>query len=234
MYKKIAALLFLMVLGTNLSAQDINKNDASGKRHGQWKGAYETSKKPRYEGTFDHGKELGTFKFYADDAKSSLMATRTFEADGSCYTIFYDPDENKVSEGREVDHLQEGEWKYYHHKSKSLMSTEKYSKGKLTGMRKVFFKDGTIAEETIYVNGLKDGIYKKYNEKGKVLEEAIFSNGNYNGKATYRDVGGNIVSQGVYTDGLKTGIWKYYKNGVVVKQVNMSTQRMLPVKKASN
>ena len=159
MHKKLVTLLFLIALSTNLAAQDSNKNDAAGKRHGQWKGTYETSKKPRYEGTFDHGKEMGTFKFYADDAKSTLMATRVFEADGSCYTTFLDPDGNKVSEGREVNHLQEGEWKYYHHKSKAVMSTEHYIKGKLTGIRKVFFKNGAIAEEACTLVMLGTGQY---------------------------------------------------------------------------
>jgi len=234
MHKKLATLLFLIAFGTSLTAQEINKNDAAGKRHGQWKGTYETSKKPRYEGAFDHGKETGTFKFYADDAKSSLMATRVFDADGSCYTTFIDPEGNKVSEGREVNHLQEGEWKYYHNKSKAIMSTERYIKGKLTGIRKVFFKNGAIAEEITYVNGVKEGIYKKYNEKGKVLEDALYSKDNYNGQATYRDFEGNIVSQGIYTNGLKSGIWKFYKNGAVVKQVDMSAERKLPAKKATN
>lgn len=234
MLRKLLTLLFLITLHIGLHAQDINKIDTEGKRHGQWKGVYEGSKKPRYEGTFDHGKETGTFKFFADDEKSTLMATRIFDANGSCYTTFLDTEGNKVSEGREVNHLQEGEWKYYHHKSKAVMSTERYIKGKLTGIRKVFFKNGIIAEEITYVNGVKDGIYKKYNEKGKILEEALYSKNNYNGQATYRDVSGTIVSQGVYTDGLKTGIWKYFKNGAVVKQVNMSAERKLPAKKATN
>jgi antitoxin component YwqK of YwqJK toxin-antitoxin module len=234
MRKKFAILLCFLALSSTLFAQDINKNDAAGKRHGQWKGTYDATKKPRYEGTFDHGKETGTFKFFADDAKSTLMATRVFDADGSCYTTFLDPEGNKVSEGREVNRLQEGEWKYYHHKSKAIMSTERYIKGKLTGLRKVFFKNGAIAEEITYVNGVKEGIYKKYNEKGKVLEDALFSKDNYNGQATYRDVGGNIVSQGIYTDGLKTGVWKFYKNGAVVKQVDMSAERKLPSKKSTN
>ena len=29
------------------------------KKHGIWKGVYEESKRPRYEGTFEHGKEIG-------------------------------------------------------------------------------------------------------------------------------------------------------------------------------
>ncbi|MXN90414.1 hypothetical protein GR160_04175 [Flavobacterium sp. Sd200] len=234
MHKKLVTLLCLLTFSASSIAQDINKNDASGKRHGLWKGTYEKSKKPRYEGTFEHGKETGTFKFFSDDARSSLMATRTFDADGSCYTVFLDPDGNKVSEGREVNKLQEGEWKYYHNKSKAVMATERYIKGKMTGIRKVFFKNGTINEEITYVNGLKEGIYKKYNEKGIVLEESLYKNDLYNGQATYRDFQGNIVSQGSYSNGLKSGIWKFYKNGKVFKEEDMSADRKLPAKKTTN
>lgn len=233
MHKKLVTLLILMALSTNLTAQDINKKDAAGKRHGLWKGFYEGTKKPRYEGTFDHGKETGTFKFFTDDEKSTLMATRVFDADGSCYTSFFDPEGNKVSEGREVNHLQEGEWKYYHNKSKAVMATERYIKGKLTGLRRVFFKNGAINEEITYVNGVKEGIYKKYSEKGTVLEESLYKNNNYNGLAIYRDFNGKVASQGIYTDGLKTGIWKFYKDGKL-KEEDMSAERKLPAKKATN
>ena len=214
-----------------MMAQDVNKKDSSGKRHGVWKGIYDTSKKPRFEGTFNHGTETGTFRFFADDEKSSLMATRAFDKDGSCYTIFLDPAGNKVSEGREVNHLQEGEWKYYHRNSKAVMSVEKYKEGKLDGLRKVFYDKGAIAEETNYINGVKDGVYKKYTEKGIVLEEALYKNDNYNGPATYRDESGKVVSQGNYTDGLKTGIWKFYADGKLTKEQNMSAKRKSGTKK---
>ncbi|RYF99451.1 MAG: hypothetical protein EOO02_16880, partial [Chitinophagaceae bacterium] len=42
-------------------------------------------------------------------------------------------------------------------------------KGKLNGVKKVFYKNGKIAEETTYVNGIKNGPYKKYSEKGDIL-----------------------------------------------------------------
>jgi len=231
MEKRFITFLFLLAVSTGMMAQALNKHDNDGKRHGAWKGIYEPSKKPRYEGTFSHGMETGTFKFFADDATSSLMATRKFEKDGSCYTIFIDPAGNKVSEGREVNRLQEGEWKYYHNNSKALMSIEKYKEGKLDGLRKVFYDKGAVAEETNYVVGVKDGAYKKYTEKGVVLEEATYKNGEFTGPAIYRDESGKVVSQGTYTDGLKTGVWKFYADGKLTKEQNMSAKRKSGTKK---
>src|SRR5690606_33934540 len=108
--KKLVLLVFLVSFGA--LAQDINKTDAAGKRHGLWKGTHEGSKRPRYEGTFDHGKEVGIFKFFDDTKAGTVIATRDFTAkDGSCYTTFFDQKGNKVSEGREFNRQREGEWK---------------------------------------------------------------------------------------------------------------------------
>ena len=236
MIKKISLIALLIFVNAVALAQDVNKNDAAGKRHGLWKGTYEKSKKPRYEGTFDHGKETGTFKFFEEDEKSTLKATRVFDKDGSCYTTFFDPKGNKVSEGREVNRLPEGEWKYYKHNSKALMSTERYIDGKLTGTRKVFYDKGAVAEEANYVNGIKEGPYKKYTEKGVVLEEVIYKNDNCHGTAIYRDADNNIVSQGQYKNGLKVGIWKFYEKGKPVKETNMdiSARKAAGRKKVAN
>ena len=64
--KIIAGLLLLNTFF--VVAQEVNKSDANGKKEGVWKGTYEVSKRPRYEGTFSHGKETGVFKFF-DDTK---------------------------------------------------------------------------------------------------------------------------------------------------------------------
>lgn len=222
--KKFALLLSATLITAAAFAQEGNKNDAAGKRHGAWSGTYEESKRKRYEGTFEHGKEKGTFKFYDDTADSNLMATRVFNADGSCYTTFFDPKGNKVSEGKEVNHKQEGEWKYYHYQSKAIMQVEYYKQGLLNGPRKVYFENGTLAEEESYVNGLKQGIYKKYTEKAVLLEESNYVKGKPEGRAVYYDNKGEIASEGIYAEGRKSGIWKFYKNGKVEKEEDMDAK----------
>ncbi|MFP5436249.1 MAG: hypothetical protein ACLGH8_00500 [Bacteroidia bacterium] len=202
-----------------------NQMDAQGKRHGQWKGMYEGTKHPRFEGTFNHGKETGTFKFYTNTDKPILKATRVFAADGSCLTTFFDEKGAKVSEGREVNHKQDGEWKYYHQGGGKIMAVEMYKDGKLNGFRKVFFTNGAVTEECNYVNGLKQGVYKKYNEKGVVLEESNFTDGVYNGPAVFRDDYGNKGSEGLYKNDLKVGVWKIYDGGKLIKEENMDAKK---------
>lgn len=212
----------LMVFLASVAAfgqNDVNKLDESGNKHGLWKGIYEESKRPRYEGTFEHGKETGMFTYYDDTKAKSVIATREFNPkDNSAYTIFYDQKKNKVSEGKVVNKIHEGQWKYYHLESKNIMTLENYTNGKLNGVRTVYYPKGEIAEETNYKDGIKDGPYKKYTEKGIVLEEVVFKNGEIDGIGIYRDPDGNIVSKGPYVNGLKKGIWEFYEKGKLVKK----------------
>ncbi|MEY2629979.1 MAG: hypothetical protein RLZZ469_876 [Bacteroidota bacterium] len=218
--------IFLFLLsGVVALAQDYNKLDENGRKHGLWKGFYEESKRLRYEGTFEHGKEVGLFKFFDDTKAATVIATREFNAnDNSCYTIFFNQKNNKVSEGKVVNKQFEGEWKYYHENSPQVMTLEYYTNGKLNGVRKVFYKSGVIAEETTYKDGVKEGLYKSYAENGIVLEESNFKNGLNDGMATYRTATNELSSQGVYKNGKKVGIWKILEKGKL-KDVNMDKQR---------
>ncbi len=215
------ALLVTFLISTALFAQNdnINKFDISGKRHGLWKGTFEETGRPRYEGTFNHGKETGVFKFFDDTKRGPVIATRDFSAnDGTSYTTFFDQQGNKVSEGKERGKLREGEWKIYHQGGKGVMSTEHYSNGKLNGVTKVFFPNGKLAEEAEYKNGIKHGIYKKYNEKGTVLEDTQYKDGKLHGQAYFYDKFGNLSSKGVFYNGYMDGYWEWYEDKKLVKK----------------
>ncbi|MBC8884478.1 hypothetical protein H9X57_17170 [Flavobacterium piscinae] len=181
--------LIIFLISSAIFAQDrINQLDANGNKHGIWKGYYEDTKNLKYEGEFKHGKEVGVFTFYDNTKVKKVVATRDFSAnDGSCYTIVFNG-KHKVSEGKLVNKVHEGEWKFYHLRSDTIMNLENYKNGKLHGIKKVFYNTGLIAEESNYINGIKDGPYKKVAENGIVLEESFFKNGQYHGQAIFREV----------------------------------------------
>lgn len=222
----------LLLVAQNIFSQETNKLDAKGLKDGLWKGIYETTKRPRYEGTFSHGKETGTFKFFDDTQAGTVIATRAFNPkDNSCYTIFYNQKSNKVSEGKVVNKIYEGEWKYYHEDLPSIMAREFYKNGKLNGKRTVYFKNNTIAEEVNYSNGLREGTYKNYTEKGVLLEESNYIKDEFHGAAIFRDPENNIVAEGKFKNGKKAGIWKFYEMGKLVSEENMSKQKKSQPKK---
>lgn len=215
---KIVFLIFSISL---FSQTDINKLDANGKKIGLWKGVYEDTKRPRYEGTFDHDKEVGLFKFFDNTKESNLIATREFNsADHSAYTIFYDVNKNKISEGKVINKLYEGLWVYYHKGSNVIMTSENYKNGKLNGTKTVNFKSGKVTEISNYKNGLLDGVYKKYGENGVVLEESYYENGELNGITTYRAPDGLVVAKGKFKKGIKVGIWQFFENGKLESEEN--------------
>lgn len=218
--KKLIFIAFL-VLANWVSAQDkLNQFDEQGLRHGFWKGVHEESKRPRYEGTFEHGKEVGTFKYFDDTKAGTLIATRDFsKADGSCYTIFFDQKGNKVSEGVVKNKLFEGQWKYYHQESKDIMTLENYKNGKLNGVRKVFYKANKLAEEINYTDGKKNGVAKTFAENGKQIDQHQYVNDMFEGIAIYFDGNGKKMYEGTYKNNVKVGMWKFYENDKVVKQV---------------
>ena len=88
----------------------------------------------RYEGQFDHGKEIGTFNFYKNiDGKAVLTATKVFNADNDVASYFFMlVMERKISEGKMRGHNHIGKWVIYHNKSDQVMTEELYNdKGKV-------------------------------------------------------------------------------------------------------
>lgn len=218
---QLIKIAFLLYSVTFFAQIEVNKFDANGKKVGLWKGVFEDTKRPRYEGTFDHDKEVGLFKFFDNTKASNLIATREFNTtDNSAYTIFYDVNKNKISEGKVLNKLYEGLWIYYHKSSKVIMTSENYKNGKLDGTKTIYFKSGKVAEISNYKNGILDGIYIKNDESGVALEESFYVNGELNGITIYRAPDGLVVANGKFRKGLKVGIWQFFENGKLESEDN--------------
>ncbi len=214
LYIILLSAIFAFTSGFSQNTPAPNKLDSNGKKHGQWSGFFDNKQVIKYEGTFNHGVETGTFTFYNDNPAHTVMATRDFSKQpNAAYTIFYDDLKNKVSEGNVVNRVYEGLWKYYHRNSKEIMTTENYKKGILNGKRIVFYKDGKVAEEATYVDGKRNGLYKKISGNGIVLEEANYQAGELQGPAVYKDPDGNVVAKGNYKNDQKWGTWQFFENG---------------------
>lgn len=214
------ALIPVFILG-----QELNQFDSEGERHGVWKKYFDGTKQLRYEGQFNHGKEVGLFKFYKlYNRKSYLTATKQFnEDDNIAEVIFLSIIKKKISEGKMNGKLYVGEWTYYHKNSSKIMTLENYNdKGILQGERKVFYDNEVMAELSNYVNGELEGQATYYGEDGTLIKEYLYKNGELHGLSKhYDDLTGDVLVEGMYKNGKKAGIWKYYNNGKVVKEKNM-------------
>lgn len=226
-------LLLFLGLATVLSAQDINQLDEKGERHGLWKKNFEKTDQPKYEGKFDHGQEIGTFKFYKlVEGKSKLSATREFLPDSDNINVkFFSSKGKLISEGMMKDKIYIGKWVYYQNKSKGILMTENYNdKGILEGEKLVYYENGKVAEKAIYVNGNIDGTSLWYSEKGIVLKEFTYKNGELHGIAKYYDSDGKMLAEGSYRNDKKYGTWKYYENGELKEEKDYTIYSKNPKK----
>ena len=226
--------LFLTVFLTAAQAQvTVNQFDEKGERHGLWKKNFDNTNQTRYEGTFEHGKEVGLFKFYKlDGNKSVLSATREFSPDSDDILVkFYSSKGKLISEGHMKNKLFVGKWVYYHNKSKAIMTTELYNdQGQLHGEKVVYYDNGQMAEQSNYVNGKLEGHSKIFSEKGIMIKEFSYSNDMLNGMSKYYNGDGQLLAEGAYRNDKKHGIWKYYTNGVLAEEKDFTVYSKNPKK----
>lgn len=218
--KKVIIIVLVFFTGVFYAQDKTNLLDDKGLRHGVWKGVFEQSKRPRYEGVFNHGEETGVFKYFDDTKAGTVIATRDFtKGKGNCYVTIFDQKGNKVSEGNLINKLHEGQWKFYHMESNNIMTLENYKADKLHGVKKVFYRSNTLAEETNYVNGLKNGISRTFSEKEVIIDFHTYKEDKLDGLATYYDGNGQKLYEGNYSKGLKIGTWKFFEKSKLIKEV---------------
>ena len=218
--KNVFLLIFVFVFGF-VSAQTINQLDAQGLRHGIWKKNYDNTKVLRYEGEFNHGKEIGVFKYYKNlDNKASLTATKQFnEKDNKAYVTFFTSNGKVISEGLMNGKLYIGEWKYYQKNSNKLLTLENYdNEGLLDGNRFVYYENGQMAEKQFYVHGKLEGSSVWYSDKNVVLKEFQYANGELHGVSKFYNPKGELILEGAYKRGKKDGVWKTYENGKLIEE----------------
>lgn len=222
---KTKVIILLLFMSSPIWSQTINLLDDNGKRHGIWKKNFEGTSQPRYEGEFDHGKEMGLFKFYKYlKKKSVLTATKQFNAiDNSAEVKFFASNGHTISEGKMIGKLYVGNWKYYHNDSDKIMTSESYdTSGLLQGLKLVFYDNGQMAERVNYVDGKLEGTSQWYSLKGVVLKSFIYENDELHGVAKHYNGKGELLAEGQYKRGKKAGVWKYYENGELTKEKDFS------------
>lgn len=213
--------LITLLFSVLITAQDINQFDDYGKRHGIWKKYFDDTTVLRYEGEFNHGKEIGLFKYYKNiDKQASLTATKQFNLeDNKAYVTFFASTGKVISEGLMNGKIYIGVWKYYQRRNDKLLTLENYDEqGNLDGDRFVYYENGQVAEKQFYKHGQLEGPSYWYSEKNIVLKEFHYVNGVLHGAAKFYSPKGELIIEGQYKNGKKHGIWKYYEKGVITEE----------------
>ena len=214
MNKFCILLLLFLISGSMVNAQKINQFDKNGKRHGTWKKTYENTNQVRYEGTFEHGKEVGEFKFYKPSSGAQPTAIKNFAKNNDTVAITYFTSKGKViSKGQMLHKKRTGLWTYYHQDGTSVMMKESYVDGLLEGSQITYFENGKKTEEANYKQNKKEGKRFVYAEKGHILKEFTYVNDKMQGPVKFYEPDGTISIEGTYKNDKKDGLWKYYENG---------------------
>ncbi|MGA8854771.1 MAG: aspartic peptidase [Christiangramia sp.] len=216
---KHCEILTLTLLFSVICNSQNNQLDANGARNGHWKVNFEGTSYPKFEGTFEHGTEVGEFKFYKKGFDEHPTAIMNFEeGKDSVQVIYYTQKGKPISQGKMVNKKREGKWIYFHQKSDSIMMTEDYKYDQLDGLQKTYFTNGQLAEKTNYVEGKKHGESLIYADNGQVTKRLHYKKGELDGPATYYTTEGVKTIEGTYKDGRKYGNWKYYSEGKLERE----------------
>ncbi len=201
---------------TTATAQEINQMDDAGKRHGIWQKTFEGTNQLRYEGQFDHGVEIGVFKFYCSECGKQPMVIKEYSGKKGLADVKYYTKKGKlVSEGKMLGKKRIGEWLYYQKRGNAVMTREFYTEGELNGVKTTYYPNGKITEELNFQNGLKEGANNYYSPEGVLLKKLQYRNDKLQGAAEYYDSNGNVSIKGQYLKGKKNGLWQYLKDGKV-------------------
>lgn len=228
----IFILCFTLIANLSVS-QDINQTNSQGERHGVWKKNFEGTEVLRYEGEFNQGQEVGTFKFYKNiDGQSVLTATRTYRPNSDLAAVkFYASTKHLISEGNMKGKIYVGKWVYYHNKSKAIMTEEFYNTlGELEGPKKTYYLSGQLAQVDNYSSGVLNGESRSYSEFGNLIKIYSYVNGELHGPAKIYDASGIIQMEGVYQKDRRHGIWKFYKNGTLESEKDFTRRSKNPRK----
>ena len=196
-----------------------NQFDQENRRHGTWKVDFEGTTNPKFEGKFDHGREVGIFKFYKKGYYDHPAAIMNFnDGKDSVQVTYYTQQGKPISEGKMLDKKREGKWIYFHQESDSIMMTERYKNDKLNGLQETFFTNGKLAEKTEYSNGEKNGESLIFADNGEITKKLTYKNGKLHGPAIYYNLNGEKIMEGHYQEGSKSGHWKYFKDGKLERE----------------
>ena len=222
--------LVIVFLSINFSfAQTaINQLDANGERDGVWR-KYYSNKRIRYQGKFNHGKEIGVFKYFSAASSDHPVVIKEYNPTNSLADVsFYSETGFLESKGKMNGKNREGKWLFYHEDGKTVMSEENYINGKLDGEYKTFYKSGKSTEVAHYKDGLLDSVYKKYSIKGHLYQHFTYKAGKLNGKVVYYSrKTGALTTRGAFKNNVRVGTWENYVGGELIstEQSNKKKER---------
>lgn len=98
-------------------------------------------------------------------------------------------------------------------------SNEPQCIGKMDGIQKWYYENGTLKSESTYKNDKIDGVYKEFYDNKQLKSVEFYINGIQSGKAEKYYKNGKLKQEADYKDDYPVGIEKeYYENGSIKRE----------------
>ena len=96
-----------------------------------------------------------------------------------------------------------------------------YVEGKIEGMRKWFYKDGSLGWEQPYIQGKAEGLQKIYYPSGAIKIEETYKDDLVEGLTKWYYESGKLYREVPNQNGFKNGVEKwYYENGTILQEIS--------------
>lgn len=212
---KLFSIITLMgLLSWGLAAQ-INQKDSQGRRHGEWRKKHPNGEL-RYEGTFDHGVPVDTFKYYFEEG--GLKTVNVFRGKtGNCKSYQYGEKEQLAAEGIYMNQKRDSVWTFYN-RDGDIIARESYKEGEKHGKSEAYHTNGKVAEVKHYQMGEKQGEWKRFFESGRPMAEGNYSNGILDGEVVYYHPNGKPRLKGKYVKGKMHGTWYHFGDNMTLEK----------------
>lgn len=213
----IMTLIILPGLYSPLEAQ-INQYDENGNKHGPWR-ENDSQGHIRYEGTFEHGVPVDTFKRYYRYRKIQSIAV--YSQSGRVVNVqMFHENGNLKAEGKYVDREKDSTWKYYNSRQ-ALVKKEHYNQGVPHGTWVIYYSiNGEVSETFEYKDGVKHGPWIQYFPQGNVKLRANYEQGKLEGPFVVYYADGSVMRKGQYENNYRSGIWiTKDREGEVIRKI---------------
>lgn len=175
---------------------------------------------------YQNGVREGKYQYFSQD--SVLLFSFNYN-EGSICSVTYRDKNNSMQTLSTADKNCNNLTSYYPDGKKAAEIP--VTTGFLNGSLKIWYNNGNLMRERIYLNDASNGTYCDYFENGKVKEKFTFKNGDQNGAYEKYYDNGLLMEKGEYISDMKTGIWYYYdvtgKQIYKVRYLNDEVHEML-------
>ena len=197
--------------------------DSLNKENGQWT-EYSQDGNINYTNSYENGTRHGDEIHYSLDGKQIMKVV--WKNGLITEVIYYNPNGTEKERKSPKDELLTLDFYFtdadisYLYRRINVKNT-----GDLHGKRYFYAPDGTVLDETDFVDNLKHGISKTYYPNGKLKTYCDYKNGMGNGMYLEYDENDTLISEGYLKDDFYAYIWyRYYPNGSI-SELNIYNER---------